>query len=110
MVSGGTAHVPSDLRYLLDAPAEGAGTSPAFPAAEEDAPPILLYVVFCLYGCGGTGDSDDVVQSNTNAETAPNVETEASSEAEDASQASTESNLLDSYFTVNDSETVGRVK
>ncbi len=67
-------------------------------------------LVLCLYGCGGTGDSDDVVQSNTNAETAPNVEIEASSEAEDASQASTESNLLDSYFTVNDSETVGRVK
>ena len=57
-----------------------------------------------------TGDSDDAAQSNSNAETAPNVETESSSEAEDASQTSTESNFLDSYFAVNDSEDILWVK
>ena len=41
----GTAHVPSPRRYLACAPAAGAGTKPAFPAAEAEAAPILVYVV-----------------------------------------------------------------
>ena len=55
-----------------------------------------------MYGCGGTGDRDGAAESSSNAETTPNVEPESSSEAGDTSQASTESNSLDSYFTVNE--------
>ena len=38
MVSGGTCHVPSLRRYRVAAPAAGAGTNPAAPAADALAP------------------------------------------------------------------------
>ena len=43
-VSGGTLHVPSDLKYLLAAPAAGAGAYPAVPAAEVVAPFNAIHV------------------------------------------------------------------
>ena len=45
-MSGGTDHVPSERKYLVAAPALGAGTRPAFPAADVLAPVIFEYVVF----------------------------------------------------------------
>ena len=41
----GTTHVPSPRRKEVCLPAAGAGTNPADPAAEDVAPPMLLYVV-----------------------------------------------------------------
>ena len=38
VVLGGVCQVPSPLRYLLVYPLEGAGTSPADPAADDVAP------------------------------------------------------------------------
>ena len=37
-VSGGTTQEPSHLKYLVDDPADGAGTSPVDPAALLDEP------------------------------------------------------------------------
>ena len=45
-VSGGTAQIPSDRKYRFAAPFAGAGTKPAFPAADDVAPVMLEYVVF----------------------------------------------------------------